>query len=282
MRLIVVLLAALAWSSPAFATPSQELARARAEFDRGQYQAVIATLAPQLYPRQLIREETELVEAHYLLAVAYFYTNRLDRARQEVTALLYHDPGYTLDPVVESPDVYAFFEGIKGELRTKLEELRKQKEKEAEARRRPSREVLVTRVVHDRSPWENFIPFGVGQFRNGQPGKGWFFAASQFVSGGTSVGLFVAQAVQYGIPSRGVPLSDIDGLRTRQVAQIGAGAVFLLLYGWSVIDAYANQKPRVEETREERPIISEQRIPLVVPFVSATGEGGGVALHWKF
>jgi hypothetical protein len=280
VRLILVVLLALAWPATGHATPSQELARARAEFTRGQYQTAIAILAPQL---QRIREQAQLIEAHYLLFVAYFYTNDHKRAREEIGALLYHDPDYTLDPVVESSLVYAFFEGVKNDLRLQRDEWRKKKEQEAEARRRPSREVLVTRVVHDRSPWENFIPFGVGQFRNGQSGKGWFFAVSQLVSGGTSVGLFVAQAVQYGIPSKGVPLSDIDGLRTRQVVQIGAGAVFLLLYGWSVIDAYANQKPRVEETREERPItLTDSPVPLVVPFVSASGEGGGVALHWTF
>jgi hypothetical protein len=282
VRLIVLAVAAL-YALPAWATPSRELARARAEFDRGQYQTVVETLGPQLYPRMLIRDEKELIEAHYLLGVAYFYTDRPDQARRELTALLYVDPTYTLDPVVESPEVYAFFEGIKGELRGKLEELRKQKEKEAEARRRPSREVLVTRVVRDRSPWENFVPFGVGQFRNQQSRKGWFFLASQLASGGTSLGLFVAQAVQYGVPSRGVPLSDLDGLRTRQVVQIGAGAVFLLLYGWSVIDAFANQKPRVEETREERPIsITDVPPPLIVPWISVTGDGGGLAFTWTF
>jgi len=281
VRLILALLTLLVCSRAA-ANPSTDLARARSEFDQGQYQTVVDTIAPLLYPRTLIRDEKELIEAHYLLGVAYFYTDRKDFARRELTALLYVDPTYKLDPVVESPEVYAFFEGIKGELRDKLEELRRQKEKEAEAKRRPSREVLVTRVVRDRSPWENFLPFGVGQFRNGQKVKGWAFLAGQLAFGGASLGLFVAQAVQYGIPSRGVPLSDIDALRTRQVVQIGTGAVFLLLYGWSVIDAYTNQKPKVEETREERPITELDRPPpLIVPWVSPDG-GGGVVLTWTF
>lgn len=286
MRLSLVVLALCLLAGVAGASPSHELARARAEFDRGDYKTVISTLAPQLYPRLLIRDEKELLEAHYLLAVAYFYTEQPEQARREFTALLYIDPAHTLDPVVESPEVYAFFEGIKGDLKTKLEDLKRQKEREAEARRRPSREVLVTRTVHDRSPWENFIPFGVGQFRNGQTRKGVFFLAAQLATGGTSLGLFVAQAVQYGIPSRGVPLDDINGLRTRQVVQIGAGGLFLLLYGWSVIDAFANQKPRVEETREERPIQPQSFAPAPAPpFVIlpiAAPGAAGVSLEWTF
>jgi hypothetical protein len=284
VRLIfaLVLAASLLAAGRAGADPSRDLLKAKSEFEQGQYRAVILTVEPLLYPNPLLRAEKELVDAHFFLGMAYFYTDRKDQARTEFAALLYTDPDYKLDPVMESPEVYAFFEDIKRSQQDQLEERRRQLEKEAEAKRRPSREVLVTRTIRDRSPWENFLPFGVGQFRNGQQSKGYAFLVGQLMTGGTSLGLFVAQAVQYGIPSRGVPLSDIDGLRTRQVVQIGAGAVFLLLYGWSVIDAFANQKPKIEETKEERPITELDRPPpLIVPWVAPEG-GGGVVFTWTF
>src|SRR5262249_14468176 len=203
-----------------------------------------------------------------------------DLARQEFTALLFLDPKKQLDPAVESPDVYAFFEGIKSELRQKLEELNRQQQKEDAEKNRPGREVTITRTITETSPLANLIPFGYGQFRNGQSGKGTFFLVSEGLTGGASLALFTFQAVQYGIPSK-VPPEDKNLVRTIQITQIVTGGLFFVFYGWNVIDAFVNQRPKVVETRSEKPLTQTQIIPM--PIVTPQGDVTlGVGAAWRF
>ena len=278
MRLRTVQLLLVFWAAGlASANPSQDLALARSQFERGQYKKVIDVLTPQLYPRVQLREEDELKEAHYLLGVAHFFLDHRDKARQEFTALLFLDPRKDLDPAVESPEVYAFFEGIKSELRQKLEELRRQQEKAEADKSQPVQERVITRTITEVSPIGNFIPFGYGQFRNGQPAKGTFFLVSQMLTGGTSLALFTFQAVQYGIPSK-VPPEDKNLVRSIQITQIVTGGLFLVFYGWSVIDAFANQKPKEVTTEKVQPIQSDLQI---LPMVTPEGDVGAVA-RWRF
>ena len=278
MRRLVATAVVLCVAGIANAAPSQKLARARAEYQRGQYEAVVDSLEPELYPRLLIVDRTELTEARYLLAVAYFYLQKREEARREFGALLYLDPEYSLDPATESPEVYAFFDTVKKDLGGTLEEMRKQKQKEEEQRRLPSREVLVERTIREpASPISHFVPLGYGQFRNGQTGKGVFFLTSQTLTGGASIALFTYQAVTYGIPSKYSDPTDRDRLKTLQIVQISTGAAFLALYGWSVIDSFANERPRVEETRTERPLTSRLEIvPLLSPDLL------GASASWRF
>ncbi len=274
-RLIPLWLLLLAGA--AAANPTQELALARSQFERGQYQKVVDALAPQLYPRALLRDDDELKEAHYLLGAAQFFLDRRDKARQEFIALLYLDPKKELDPAVESPEVYAFFEGVKGELRQKLEELKREKEKAEADKNKPAQERVITRTVTEPSPIGNFVPFGYGQFRNDQPAKGTFFLVSEAVTGGASLFLFTFQAVQYGIPSK-VPSEDKDLVRTIQITQIVTGGLFLIFYGWGVVDSFAYQKPKVREEQTVRPI--ESRLYLL-PMVTPDG-AVGVGATWRF
>jgi tetratricopeptide (TPR) repeat protein len=283
VALLTLVILGLAWGTGAAQpAPTQSLARARAEFERGEYQRVIETLSPQLYPHALLREEDDLEEAHYLLGVAYYYLARRDLARQEFTALLFLDPSRSLDPATESPEVYGFFEGVKSELRGKLEEIRKQKERDEEARRLPQRERVIERTVHEISPWSNFVPFGYGQFRNGQAAKGVFFLVTQTLLGGTSVSLFSWQAVNYGIPSYYPPGTDLDQLRRFQTIQVVTGGLFLVTYIWQVIDAFSNQPERITTTETERPITpaAAPSSLLLSPVVSPGQVGLGAT--WRF
>ena len=260
-------------------SPSQKLARARAEFERGDYKKVADTLEPELLPTPTLREKDELTEAYYLVAVSFFYARKQDRSRQWFTALLFLDPSYSLESATESPEVYAFFEGVKKDLSRTLDELERKKREEEAARARPRTQIIIERTIVEPSPWSNFVPFGYGQFRNGQPGKGTFFLVSEAALGGASLALFTYQAVSYGIPSHYDPSisGEADKLERLQIAQISTGAAFLVLYGWQVVDAFVNQKPRVTTKRSEEPIGNSS---LVVPVLST--DAVGAAWVWRF
>jgi hypothetical protein len=263
----------------AAANPSQDVARARGEFNQGQYRAVIELLVPQLYPKPRIGDKDELKEARYLLAEAYFFSNQLEKAEEQFTALLFLDPTTSLDPVLEDPAVYGFFESIRSKKKAELEELlRLQREAEAAAAA-PKFQIVVDRTVISRSAGTNLIPLGAGVFANGNRTRGWIYLVSQSVFATTWALAFGAQALQYGIPSK-VPRDEADTVRLMQGVQIFSGSLFVLLYAASVIDAYANQTPRIIETRREVPIEKPKKTSLVVPLL--TPDAVGVGVTWEF
>ena len=102
-----------------------------------------------------------------------------------------------------------------------------------------------TRLYETRSWAVNFVPFGAGQFQNGQRTKGILFAAGQGVTGATSLGVFLYLAGKYGLSAR-VPLEDGPNIRRLQQIEIASGALFFGVYIWSVVDGYVNFKPRVQ------------------------------------
>lgn len=255
--------------------PREALALAEAEVAQGEYQKAIDVLEPQLYPRSLLTSEEDLIKAHYYLAISYFYLKNLKKSRAEFEAMLYVDPRTRLEAAVEDPNVYAFFETIRGENQTKLEELERLRAEEAARKNRPSKEIFVERTITNDPGWVNFMPFGAGQFRNGHRTKGTVVAVGQGVGLVVSMGIFTYQALTYGIPSR-VPEKELDDVFALQVTQVAAGSLFFAFYIYSVIDGYDNMKPRIVETKSERPITS---MPLVTPWVTA--DGGGIGLAWE-
>lgn len=256
--------------------PTEDLRRARAIYDRGDYDEVVRILYPLLYPQSRGLNPSELKDAHRYLGISNFYLERRGQAKQEFVALLYLDPDYELDPVIESADVYAFFERLKADLLDQLEAIRKQKQIDEQKKQRPAKEIIIVREIQKRSPLANFVPMGVPQFDNGQRAKGIFFLVAQTVLGGTSVAMFSLQILRYGLPPRIEP-TETEAYRSLQVLQLGTGGLFFLTYGWGIIDAFANQKPSVTETRSERVLEpTSGLIPLLQP------NAVGVGYHWEF
>jgi tetratricopeptide (TPR) repeat protein len=263
-------------SLPPEPDPTEDLTRARAIYDRGDYDEAAKILSPLLYPQSRGLNTSELKDAHRFLGISYFYLDRREQAKQELVALLYLDPDYELDPVIESADVYAFFESLKADLRDQLEAIRRQKQIDEQKKQRPAKEILIIREIHKRSPIANFAPLGIPQFENGQKAKGIFFLVAEAALGGTSVVMFALQIFRYGLPPRIEP-SESEAYRSLQVLQLGTGGLFFLTYGWGVIDAFANQKPTLTETRTERvlePALG--MVPLLRP------DAVGVGYVWEF
>jgi tetratricopeptide (TPR) repeat protein len=258
----------------AAANPSEDLARARAEYENGAYQRTIDILRPHLYPRPLIGDETELKEAHRLLGISYFFLERKDLAADEFLALLLLDPKLSLDPVLEQADVYAFFETVKTENRKALEELSRIKEQEAQKKRQAAREITIVREIRYESRAINWAPFGIPQRRNGQPTKATILMGTQALFGGVSLVAWTTQLARYGFsPTLARNAPERDTIRQLQIVQVGTGALALVAYAYGVIDAYANQKPRVVEHKSERQLGA---IPLLSPGAV------GVGATWEF
>jgi hypothetical protein len=258
---------------PAAANPSQDVDVARGLYSRGEYQQAVDTLRPLLYPRAQLEDEHELVEAHYLLAVSFFFLGNRDSARREFVSLLTIDPDYRLDPVVEDPAVYATFEGVRKDLKEDLEEIRRKRDEQAQRLRQPQFQTVITIV--QRNPLYNWVPFGAPQYQAGRSGWGTFFLVSQGALGATSLGFFTYQALKYGLVSPRYPREDFDSIQSMQTVQIGTGVLFFLVYGWGVLDAYAS--PVTQRSVRQVPFGQNVSvIPLVAP------DAAGLGARWEF
>lgn len=149
-----------------------------------------------------------LIERSYeMQIVALVALKREAEADQAIEKLLNANPSYAVFPGALPPAVVARITAVKTRMQTQLEA---KAQKDADAQRKAAlaaqraieeeRRWLAEltklagteKVVERRSRALAFVPFGVGQFQNGDVGWGIFFAASQALAGGASIGFAVA------------------------------------------------------------------------------------------
>jgi hypothetical protein len=230
---------------PAAATPAEDLARARDAFRRGDCQTAIPLLNILLYPTPRLAQTSDLVEAHVLFGACAFESGDRPTATREFEEALFLQSDLSIDGnALFSRRTIDFF----GEIRGAVEERRKRDAErralaEERERLRRYRESLI--VYEVRPYYVNFIPFGAGQFQNGDRGKGLAFAASQATTGALSAGIWLYLVGEYGIGGT-VPDDEIERARLLQQIEIGAGVACLGLVAWGVVDSLLNYKPRVQ------------------------------------
>ncbi len=245
----LLVLLAVAVSASASATPAERLAEAREAFRQGRYDQAIPLLTYLLYPDVRLSDRAELVEAHILLAVAHFESGARADARREVEEALFLDDTMTLDSLLFSDEAIAFFEERKQAFQERVQ-------REAEARalaeeRDRLRLALENMIVIERKPYYiNFVPFGAGQFQNGQNKKGIFFFVSQALFGGASMGLWTWQVSTYGL-NGAVPLDEVDRVFYVQQAQIATGAACIGLMVWGIIDSLIYYESTTQRPADE-------------------------------
>lgn len=271
MRHAAALALACLVAAPAAAHPSsnpkEALDQGRTAYDRGDYARAIDTIHPLLYPSIELGTEDEVVQAHRLLALSYFFVNKPKEAEAEVTSLLALRPTYELDPIVDPPVAVRFFEDVRRRQAERLqavkqrerEEAERERQKEererAEARARAER-IYVDRMVERHSRLVAALPFGIGQVQNGQNGKAIAFGVSEGVLGLTSLAAYLA--IQYKYPVDPTTLHrqfppEEQGTATALISlQLAAGAAFWATVVWGIIDAEVLFKREVVLRTRER------------------------------
>jgi len=234
--------AAPAQASPS-AAPALQLDRGRDSFKRGDWQSAIEVINVLLYPELQLARKEQVVEAHILLGAAYYQTGNRERAREEFQRALEIEPEQSIGSRLYTEGAIRLFDETKTDLRIARE---REDEKRRVAQRLAEIEAYKkSLIVYETHPYYvNFVPFGAGQFQNQQRGKGIFFAASQAVTGGVSAGIFLYLASKYGLVSSDVPFEEGPIVRRLQEIEIAAGAAFLGLYAWGVVDSLLHYKPR--------------------------------------
>jgi tetratricopeptide (TPR) repeat protein len=269
----------------AAADPSQEFIEARTVFRSGEYEHAANLFSSLLYPNSKLDNQQEVVDAHLMLAVAKFETGDQRTAEDEFKEAVELDPQLRITTYGFSQAATDFFEKKK---RAHDEKNRELEEKFRRARELEQQRKAVNRIriKENRNYYLNLVPFGVGQFQNGQSTKAMLFAGSQFVTGALSIGIYSYLTSRY--PDGLVPRDEVDEARNLQILQIGAGVTFLGLVGWGVIDAFVNYedklRPLTPEEKQQylRELEREQQksalklTPMLMP------DGAGAALTWEF
>ena len=231
----------------------------------------------------------DAINAYRMLGIAEFKLGDLAGARAAFVSLLSLDPDHALDPFLVEPKVVEFFDQVKKkhepalaplrERRRALEEQQRLAEaakqrllRDEQARSGPSGKVI---RVQQRIYLFNWMPFGAGQFQNGQVGKGAAIAAAEAVLAAVNLASILIHnqiAENPGrrcSPSEGTgcsrpPYSDSDRRllsRLDTLKYVTAG-LFWAAYAYGVVDAHVYYVPRVE--------------------TEISPQGGSVKLSWNF
>lgn len=260
---------------PAAVNPSQEFGRGRTAFNRGEYARAIELLRPLLYPETRLESEGEIASAHRMLGVAHLYERQNAEAADEFRKLLQLRPDYRMDRLLDPPMVVDFFNNVLKEQEVELADLeRKRRQAQEDERRRldalRAGPTFVVRNYDRNSLVVSFVPFGAGQFQNGDRTKGWFFLGSEAALAAVSVGALATNFALYGArpPLRCEMSAEAaagvcpEGFKESperarsellKKVQVLSGALFFATAIWGVTDAVLNFQPRVLIPDDEPP-----------------------------
>lgn len=249
--------------------PALEFARGRTAFDRGEYARTIQLLRPLLYPELRLESEGEIVQTHRMLGIAHLYERQNEQAAQEFRNLLQLRPDYRMDRMLDPPAVVEFYNAILKEQEAELADLeRKRQQADLENQRRleaaRNGPTVIERHFVRNSMAVSFIPFGAGQFQNGQPGKGWVFLGTEAALATVSIAAFTANFAIYGVrpavacEKSSNPAAHDEGCALGYVqnadrsrsqlllrVQLVSGALFFATAIWGVTDAVLNFRQQV-------------------------------------
>lgn len=207
---------------------------ARAAFQSGDLEQARAELEQLLYPLRLESEALER-DAHLLLAATLFALDQLSRAEAEVVLGLGVFGRASFDPLVYPPDFLAFVDQVRARQARRIDGLA------AERARRRTPVPEPPRAAPPALAW-SFVPLGVGQFKNGEAGKGTALAVAQGVCALVAVGSLVGALSLRGEDAL-YSHADAPVARTLNVTYLVGAYSFLGVYGYGVIDALVRRNP---------------------------------------
>ncbi len=203
LALVVAVAALVAAPRGARAGDIEDFQAARALYDAHDwahavdaFEALVGRDPPSLTSRPLV------LESRKYLAAAYVFVGRERSAIDQLERLLRDEPSYELDEARFPREVVQLFERVRERLRQEAvsDEARAELAREV-SRLRDENAALRAAIAEERSvevPRSQAlvsIPFGVGQFENGEEALGHFFLVSEAL---TAVGAIAATLVHLG------------------------------------------------------------------------------------
>jgi hypothetical protein len=252
-----LLFATLLFQSQSAGT-AEELQRGKNAYDRGEYSRAVEIVYPLLYPEMHLQSDGQIIQAHRILGVSFLFENKKSEAEQEFHKLLQLVPDYRFDALLDPPEVVDFFNSVRKSYASELSQLEARRKAVEEQRSRPT---IVERRVGRNSFTVNFVPFGAGQFQNGQRKKGWAFLIAESTLGAVSIAAFASNIAVYGLrpqrscrvdladaacPSDQISHTDENRSRWLTRVQVGSGAMFFAAVAWGILDAIYYYRPETQ------------------------------------
>lgn len=252
---LLVLAALLGRATTANAqTLEDDRKRASDAFQYGDFASAIQVLSNM--DIEGLPTERERIDAYKILGLSYYYSKKPSpeeaarKAREAFFGLLKQDPDFQLDALFVPPDAIAFFDRIRQEEEPALAPVRKvhnelkQKEAEQERIRRdtqPGRPRIVNVAVS--SPVVALLPFGFGQFQNGNIPLGIGMAVGQGAGAITSVLSFImVESLKDGTTGE-YSSSNYQLAKNFSITQLVGAGVFFGLWIAGVSEAFAHYVP---------------------------------------
>lgn len=249
---------------------------------RAAYESLNYERAAQLF-RALLAEATPgdrrplVLESRKYLAATYMFLRRHPDAVAQFELLLNADHEYVLDPLAFPNEVVAKFNEVKARVTTEraaVEQQRAARETEertrseqADRQQREAFEKLVklagTETVQQlNSRWVAMVPFGAGQFQNGDNGLGVALAVSEGLLAATTLVTFLLHESLRDEPAPAVPAdARLAEGAFRYTNQISFG-LLLAIAATGIIDAQVRFKPATlyERPRQLPPDVLQLRV----------------------
>jgi hypothetical protein len=256
----------------AAAPTSPDLKRARDRFEFGSFAEAAAIVRGWLGEHPDAAGD-DAIEAYRILGISELKLGDEAQARSAFVSLLSLDPDHVLDPFLVEPKVVEFFDRVKrehepalGPLRERRRALEEQRRLAEDAKRRllsdeQARTGPPTRIVRveEHLYLLNWVPFGAGQFQNGDRAKGTAIAAAQVTLGALNLGAILFHNAIAQDPARRCapsqaagcsrpPYTDSDRrlMSRADAVKYSSAALFWLVYAYGVFDAHRHYVPRVE------------------------------------
>lgn len=276
--------------TPARANDLDDFQRAVEAYDNHDYANAVAlfeTLVGDAVPR--LQTAALVLESRKYLAASYLFTNQPIAADDQFEALLAQDPNYQIDPLAFPAEVEQAFSVVKARLRReRLQAEAAAARAEAEARREATDRLLAdrarnaellrlaetVRVERVSSRWLAMLPFGVGQFQNGDTQLGYVLAVGQGFLTATTVATWFAHVLLKKEHDRieadrdvSLAPSEIDRANFQvELARTTNRVSFVLLMSVmavGIVDAQWRFKPAVT-LEQRRPLPEELRSPVAL------------------
>jgi hypothetical protein len=240
VALLVVALLAQPPDKPNGVSVDETLRRAVNEYAYGNYDTAIEQLRALLYPMRLV-SDAQVIEARKYLALSYQLTDKPELMEEEFAKLLYLEPDYTLDPFSIPPSIIEAFEAIRTRLKPQLDAIRLRRVEASDGGTTASGPVVSTTLI-ERNDIVTLLPFGIGQFQNGDDGWGLFFALSEVVLLGVNIGAYMYARYNIGDD---YDREDRGMVRALTVTQYASLAMFGIVWSLGIFQARLNFVPTV-------------------------------------
>lgn len=283
------------------------LERARSSYQDGRYDDCVKEYSELLEHQDELSEipAASIEAARTYFAACLLANGSLNEADEQLRNALTTNPLMASpDPVVFPDQVRDLFFKVKADFLDeiqrvqdeKMEAARLEAEKRAELVRQEQLRVarlesLVASetLVHQNYRWVASVPFGVGQFQNGDDVWGALFLGSELLALGTAVFSVSSELGIHSLAKGGANVRDADSynepLRQLRTAGVLGSAAFVFLATVGILEAHINFVPEREVGRRPRPLAPELRRKesvVISPTFSTSGKSLELGVVGRF